>query len=82
MAQLMENANNKIEAFKEELKSLMEKYGFGIFESDQYVDDEYDSTDHYFTVDGEIFWDETIVEILDSIQKDFRPSSPKVFIIN
>lgn len=63
-----ENRKKKIEAFKTELKALMTKYNFGKYESDNYNRmDEYCGTDYYFTVDGGIWYSETIVEILDSV---------------
>jgi hypothetical protein len=63
-----ENREKKIEAFKTELKALMNKYNFGKYESDNYNGmEEYVGTDYYFTIDGETWYGETITEILDDI---------------
>jgi hypothetical protein len=63
-----ENRKKKIEAFKTELKALMNKYNFGKHESDNYNGkEEYCGTDYYFTVDGETWYGETIAEILDEV---------------
>jgi hypothetical protein len=63
-----ENRKKKIEAFKNELKALMNKYNLGKKESDNYNGmEEYCGTDYYFTVDGETWFSETIEEILDEV---------------
>ncbi len=62
------NKEEKIEAFKTELKALMNKYNFGKSESDNYNGmEEYCGTDYYFTVDGETWHCETIAEILHEV---------------
>jgi len=82
----MDNTNEKIEAFKVELKALMQKHGIGIYASDQYIDDDYCGADHYLTIDDEPCMDETVAELFDRLHKiahkDLRAASPKVFIIN
>jgi hypothetical protein len=63
-----ENRKKKIEAFKADLKALMNKYNFGKYESGNYNGmDEPCGTDYYFTVDGKIWYAETIAEILDEV---------------
>lgn len=58
----------KIDAFKAELMALRDKYDFGVKESDQYDGmDEYYNTEYYFIVDGEVYWVETISDILTEI---------------
>jgi len=60
------HAKEKISDFKEELKLLMKKYNFEIHESDNYNGmDEYCGTDCYFSVEGYIWYSETISEILN-----------------
>ncbi len=62
------NREEKIEAFKAELKALMNKYNFGKSESDNYNGmEEYCGTDYYFTVDGETWYCETIAEVLNEV---------------
>jgi|JI10StandDraft_1071094.scaffolds.fasta_scaffold75596_3 hypothetical protein len=64
----VENRNKKIEAFKNELKSLINKYNLGKQEHDNYNGmEEYCGTDYYFTVDGEGFYSQTINEFLDDV---------------
>ena len=61
-------AKEKILAFKEELKLLMNKYNFGKHESDNYDGmDQYCGTDCYFSVEGYIWYSETVSEILDEV---------------
>jgi hypothetical protein len=61
-----EKRKAKVNAFKSELKELMEKYNFGKDESDIYNGmEDYCGTDYYFVVDGETWYSETIGEILD-----------------
>ena len=63
-----EKRKNKIDKFKSELKTLMNKYNFGKHESDNYNGmEEYCGTDYYFIVDGEPWYAETISEILDDV---------------
>jgi hypothetical protein len=77
------NTNEKIEAFKVELKALMQKHDFGCLMADTYDGNgDHYGTDHYFTIDSEPYIDESVAEIFDSIHKDLMPASPKVFIIN
>ncbi len=58
------NIQERIEAFKNELKGLINKYNFGIKESDQYNGmDEFCGTERHFIVDGEVYHGETIEEI-------------------
>ncbi|MCH8067839.1 MAG: hypothetical protein IID16_01000 [Candidatus Marinimicrobia bacterium] len=55
-------------AFKNELKDLMAKYNVGKHESDNYDGmEEYCGTDYYFVIDGEIWYHETISEIMDKL---------------
>ena len=64
----LENIKKKIEAFKTELKALMNKYNFGKYQSDNYDGfEEYIGTDYYFTVDGKPYRGETIAEIIDGV---------------
>lgn len=56
---------NKVEAFKKELKELINKYDFGKDELDSYNgEDRFIGTDIYFTIDGERYAAETLSEIL------------------
>jgi len=56
----------KIIAFKKELKELMVKYDFGKTEHDNYNGmEEYCGTDIYFTINGEAYYSETVNEIID-----------------
>tara|TARA_R110000824_G_scaffold369304_2_gene558762 strand:+ start:749 stop:964 length:216 start_codon:yes stop_codon:yes gene_type:complete len=58
--------NEKIIAFKKELKELMVKYYFGKTEHDNYNGmEEYCGTDIYFTINGETYYSETVNEIID-----------------
>ena len=55
----------KINEFKTELKTLMDKYNFGKHESHNYDgNDEYCGTDYHFTIDDVPWYSETIYEIL------------------
>ena len=61
-----EKRKKKIESFKTELKTLMDKYNFGFDYSDNYNGlEEYCGTDYYLIVDGVIWYNETIVEIFN-----------------
>ena len=61
-------AKIKINEFKEELKDLMNKYNFGKQEINNYNGtDDFCGTDIYFTVDGYVWYGETISEILDEV---------------
>jgi hypothetical protein len=63
-----EARKTKVNEFKGELKALMDKYDFGKDKSDQYNGmEEYCGTDHYFVVNGETWYIETISEIIDEI---------------
>ena len=63
-----EARKTKVNKFKEELKALMNKYDFGKHESDQYNGmEEYCGTNYYFVVNGETWYGETIIEIIDEI---------------
>ena len=62
------HAKEKISDFQEEIKLLMKKYNFEIHESTNYNGmDEYCGTDFYFSVDGYIWYIETISEILNDV---------------
>jgi hypothetical protein len=64
----LESIEKKIEAFKTELKALMNKYNFGKHQGDNYDGmEEYIGTDYYFTVDGKPYRGETIAEIIDEV---------------
>jgi len=60
-----------IEEFKLELKTLFSKYNFGIKETDNYDNEEnYQSTEFYFIVDGDPYYIDTIQDIInDCINK-------------
>jgi len=66
-----ENASEKIKSFRNELKDLFDKYDFGTHESDNYNGmDEFCGTDLYFTVDGYIWYGETVEEMIkENIKK-------------
>jgi hypothetical protein len=62
---------DKVEGFKAELKSLMNKYSFRKYDKDNYNgEDEYCGIDSYFIVDGEPYYSQTINEIFDEILTD------------
>lgn len=62
----------KIESFKQDLKSVLEKHKIGIYESDNYDGEEnYCGSTAYFTVDGQWWLNESIPEILNSIGLSF-----------
>lgn len=60
--------NEQIEAFKNDIKNIVSKYNFGKHGIDNYNGmEEYCGTDYYFIVDGQIWFGETIPEILSSV---------------
>lgn len=64
-----EKAQEKIEAFKAELKQLKEKYNFGIIELPQYDgQEEYSHSDYHFSVDEYTWYNETVDEILNELK--------------
>jgi hypothetical protein len=61
----------KIEAFKLVLKELMLSHNVGMDEMDNFDSEEnYVSTNYYFTIDSEAWFVETIDEILNQIISD------------
>ena len=57
--------NEKISSLKEDLELLKKKYNFDIFESENYDGKEnYSGSEYYFSIDGEIYLKESIIEIL------------------
>lgn len=63
-----ENKKKKIDKFKIELKALMNKYNFGKHKSHNYNGmEEYCGSDYYFTVNGDVWYGETISEILNDV---------------
>ena len=63
-----ENKKKTIDEFKTELKALMNKYNFGKHESDNYNGmEEYCGSDYYFIVNGDVWYVETISEILNDV---------------
>jgi len=61
------HASKKNNEFKAELKSLINKYNFGKHESANYNGmEEFCGTEIYFTVDGYIWYNESVSEILDA----------------
>lgn len=63
-----ENRKKVIENFKEELKSLMDKYKFGKKKCDQYNGmEEYCGTNIYLTIDGGAWYAQSLSEIVTEI---------------
>ena len=56
---------NAINSFKSSLRSLLKMYDFGVHESHNYGNnEEYVNTIHYFTINGECWYGDTIEDML------------------
>jgi len=67
---LHDSQKKKIDEFKRELKALIDKYNFGIYESDNYNSmEEYIGSDYNFIVYGGVWYEETIQEILNGAMR-------------
>jgi NAD+--asparagine ADP-ribosyltransferase len=70
--EIFELRKKKIDDFKSELKSLVEKYNFGKHKSDNYDNqEEYSHTDFHFVVENETWYGETIAELLKEAIGEF-----------
>ena len=63
-----EEMKAKIDSFKDELKALMNKYNFGMHESQDYNGrDEYCGSNYYFKLEDEVWYWENLHEMINEI---------------
>lgn len=64
----VKNKEEKFKAFKKALKKVFSDYNASIYESENYDGEEsYSGSDFHIEIDGEVFWDKTINEILNEL---------------
>ena len=63
------NLQDKVEAFKKDLKELIKKHNIEAHDCEQHDNEEnYIGSDYYFKIDGEAYYRESINELIEDLK--------------